>query len=304
MTRYIITIDGLGDYGELKISSAEFQDLRVAKHCVLFSLALEQTFDHVLENYFELEQCVLGIALKVTVFRGALDEILTDSPHSVTRRLVNFLTTARLYIDHALHGLSQTCGKDSSISLAAKQAAVREYDAFFGYRVMDALRNYVQHRGLPTYAISFKGSRDDSEEKIQLRQAVIPSLDVRAIKRDGGFKKQVLDEIEKKAGSSDRLSLLPLVREYVEGLGRIHADIRDLFGDKLSAADQAIESRNESYRAQYGEATALCAIQVDEGGRWSDKEYLVLKPVELRRQFARKNSHPRSLLDTYVTSKM
>lgn len=70
-----------------------------------------------------------------------------------------------------------------------------EYDARLGYRVMEALRNYVQHRGLPLHSITVGGGWIDTEEGRRRKEKTTLYLNVDTLAEDKDFKKDVLDEL-------------------------------------------------------------------------------------------------------------
>ena len=72
-----------------------------------------------------------------------------------------------------------------------------EYDKSVGYRIMEALRNYIQHRGEATKGISYPSQIEWREEGDPLWNFRLDlMLDMEALRRDKRFKRSVLQEIE------------------------------------------------------------------------------------------------------------
>lgn len=74
------------------------------------------------------------------------------------RRLLNFLSSIRTYIDHTAHALS-----NSEITNATEQfdeATNQLYDGHFAYRFLSRLRNYAQHQGVPISSIEMSCTAD------------------------------------------------------------------------------------------------------------------------------------------------
>jgi|GEM_PF-1703835 len=66
----------------------------------------------------------------------------------VNRLLLNFLTSARLYLDHTETRLKKRYGAESEQFKKFKLATSSAYDELFAYRFFYKLRNYVQHCGM------------------------------------------------------------------------------------------------------------------------------------------------------------
>jgi len=303
VVEYRITIYALGTYGSIAISSADFDDIRVAKQRILFGLGVEEKIDLVLENYAELERCLLEMALEHSLFPGKINALLDSASHVVNRRIVNLLSTCRLYLDQVLHEFSGIYGKESESYAAFKQATNNEYDSVFGYRVMEALRNHAQHRSLPIRGISFGRSRDDSAKPPLFRHTVIPSIDITALEDDPEFKRPVLQELTALTDRKKHLSILPFVRAYVESLGRIHQCVRRLTAPDIENADELIDHCRTRYRETVAKSlTGLAAIACNAQGLYRDHEYLSDRPILRRRELAAKNQHLDSISRRYVSS--
>lgn len=57
-----------GGHGTIAITKAEFEEIREAKHRLMFALAVEQTCDHLLDNYSEPENASLRLFLELRCF--------------------------------------------------------------------------------------------------------------------------------------------------------------------------------------------------------------------------------------------
>lgn len=67
----------------------------------------------------------------------------------LNRRLLNFMSSVRTYLDHTETRLKRRYGPKDSRVKGFKQACAQEYDGVFSYRFLYKLRNYAQHCGLP-----------------------------------------------------------------------------------------------------------------------------------------------------------
>ena len=112
-------------------------------------LDIEEKFNIVLENYAEFERMLLNVSLDRMLFSGHDWSAAMNELHAINRTLVNLLSTCRVYIDQVPQNLGAIFKGDSSpVEVLRKQMAT-EYDGHLGYRVLEAMRNYSQHRALP-----------------------------------------------------------------------------------------------------------------------------------------------------------
>ena len=68
--------------------------------------------------------------------------------------LIGWVLIWRLVLDQADHNVSGRFGKESDERSLLKQARNDAYDAHQGYRVVEAMRNLIQHRELPPFSIN------------------------------------------------------------------------------------------------------------------------------------------------------
>lgn len=301
---YKITIDELGFSDSIAIAEEEFLRIRKAKKAILRAIALEEKLDHVLENFADLERELLNMALEHSIFPGKIDDLLGGGAHLVNRRIVNLLTTTRLYLDQVMHDLSEIFGKDSEQYKAVKQSIRREYDSVLSYRVMEELRNHAQHRSLPTHVISFGATWDKSPDLTGLRFYVVPSIEVLVLQEDPKFKKAVLKELTEAADEKGCVNLLPSVRQYVEALGRIHHGVREVTAPQLSQADKLIAEYCAKGKDRFGSVVGLFALDSDAQGRYAGMVHLTERFTERRKGLEKKNRPLGLMSRRYVSSRV
>ena len=168
---------------------------------------------------------------------------LGEGRHNVNRHLNNLLSSAKLYIDQTAHALSEEFGRGSDIYQRYRASTSGEYDASLAYRALEAMRGYVQHRGLPTHSISFASRRDETDSnRIRNRHLVTFGLVPESVREDGGFKSSVLGELEEAVDKEGRIELMPLIRDYVSGIARVHKSVRMSVSAELDKADNFVAS--------------------------------------------------------------
>lgn len=233
--------------GVIDLLQASMKDLREM-------VDIEQKFDILYSNFIELEE-----EIAVCTLRDAYRDVETvtelfDYKLAISRRLGNLLSSARLYCDQVKHHISTLYPRD-----AAKKAEVEgyfhhEYDTLLGYRVMEALRNYSQHRGLPVHGMTHGANWvDDDKPTKRLEYNASLSIFLNELEADGSIKASVMAEL---AALGTTIDLKPLVREYVEGLANVHVKIRALLEPRMKQAEELVLHWREQFHqhAKLGKA--------------------------------------------------
>jgi len=216
------------------ISQEYFEKLKSNKEFLIKALSIEEKFDLVLENYSEFELELLRISVRNMVFnRYDYSSVVTDI-YSINRRIINLLTMCRLYKDQVCHNIHTIYGTKSTQAVETQKYSSSEYDSVFGYRVMEAMRNYVQHRDLPIKEISNQHKWIETSDGKRRKHTVKLLVDVATIAQDGKFKSSVLAELKSQGGL---VEFTPLIRQYIESIGRIHLKIRELIRSELLESD-------------------------------------------------------------------
>lgn len=259
-----------------------FEAARAAKKNLVVALNIEEKLTMLLENYAEFEQEMLSATLNHVIFRPTGWSDFISQLHAFNRRLINLLTACRLYIDHIQHDLNAIYGADCEFGQNVRTRKSEEYDARLGYRVLEALRNYVQHRGLPIGGIQFSSSLDREVQPAQVNHSVTPSLNIRTIKEDGGFKAAVLKELEKIGKTVD---LKPFVREYVEGIGRVHQLVRELLVTDLQKWEGIFSDVQQQFRAAGGNDLVGLSVVARDDELQVIEEVQILDDLVTRRKW-------------------
>jgi hypothetical protein len=93
-------------------------------------------------------------------------------------------------IGHTLQHVKRLAGSTPQDGVAAEQFFAAEYDASLSYRVIEALRNYAQHCGLPAHVITYQSRwvDHDKPDAAKLVHGVSPSLSLKHLANDTRFK--------------------------------------------------------------------------------------------------------------------
>lgn len=286
----------------VEISKKEYQKIKVAKDNLFQALFIEEKLDLVLENFFEFENSLLNTGLKNMIFRQQNYIWLQAEKRIISRKLINLLAASALYLDHIIHHLSNIYGKSSHQFLELKKLFSEQYDEYLSYRVMSALRNYVQHRGFPIHAISCHMTWVNSKSDRKMRFIVTPYILVSKLEDDEKFKKSVLMELKHLGEKND---IMPFLREYISCIGTIHGRIREILKAHISEWEATIQDAINRYKKKPGSnvnIVGLSALILTESEKMIERVGLFKDHIELRRELERKNTMLDSMPKRYVTS--
>ena len=152
-----------------------------------------EAHQHLLE--FEKSRRILPLVYRnETEFKAELDRLLNDEHglakpsatvedesvahealNELNRRLVNYLTSFLVYLDHTRTRLTRRYGRESSELAAFDRWKGLADKNEFGYRFVRSLRNYVQHCGMPITHLTIKWLRD---EPLNPNSAITSSLEL------------------------------------------------------------------------------------------------------------------------------
>ncbi len=259
-------------------------------------IGIEQKFDLVIENYADYERELLELSLRHSLHQDFRWAGFQDQIAAVSRRLANLLSAARLYLDQVTHDLRSTFGPAADLPVAVKAKSSEEYDARFGYRVMETLRNVMQHRSMPVHALSFP--HESVGQGLQVR--AVPSIEVARLK-DAELKPAVLAELQSRGESID---LTPLVRDYVEGLSNVHGELRTLAAPYAASWDAVLASTQARGAAALDSnpKRAVFAFRLDEADNVLETVQVFTDLTEYRQVLERRNSTLSGLTRRYISS--
>lgn len=259
MTQYALV--GHKNY-YFEISHEQFRLLKEARSHLFEALSIEDKFNLVLENYAEFEQEVFSLTVKGMLFYNDDWSSGIDEIHVVNRRIINLLKMCRLYIDQTSHNIHSIYGSDSEQEKAIEGQKSQEYDSDRpGYRVMEAMRNYVQHRELPIDRLSKEVQKIKSGSDMFTKHTIRLHIDIKTLKEDKKFKRRILTELE---ALGESVEFAPLIRQYLASIGTIHFKIRELLSLDLSQWEEIIEISVNQYREFTSYIDGLQAVSVDE----------------------------------------
>jgi len=176
-----------------------------------------------------------------------------------------------------------------------------EYDEHIEYRIAEALRNFAQHRALPTHSMTWPTSWVDHDtESRRLRFGIIPGITVDELKAEGGFKASVLAELEE--SGEERFSLTIVLRRYIESLTKVHVEVRAAIQDRIEQARAVVSEYLERAGAEFGDNLIGLVVSKNTDPDTDEHHYVNLKSWTRRQFLIRKNSSFEKLSRRYVAS--
>jgi hypothetical protein len=281
----------------VEISEDDYERLRGAREGLLLVLDIEEKFDLLFENYAEYELSLLEVALRSATSSDNREIRSSSDRRILNRRIANYLTTARLYVDQVTRDAGTL---HSELSARVSTSFAAQYDSQFAYRIVEALRNHIQHHGLPVHSISYTSARD--EVTGLAGHGVIPSFEVQRARSDDKFKKSVLPDIEARQNARGYLNLTPMIRGHMCGIGRAHEDLRGALLSRITEWDGAFDGAHSRLIRELGLTSEPSAVWLAAPSSNVDSLSISRDFVERRRRLAGKNNRLDRLGEVFVTS--
>lgn len=250
----------------IEISASDYEELVFAQTGIYEALAIEEKFDLVTCNYFEFEKILHQVAISSRLFVATDWVRMIQDLQSANGALMNLLAIFRAYIDHVPHHMGEIFGKNSVACNDFQKSLRKEYDSVLGYRLIYALRNYVQHRGFPIQYLdtSLRAGRK-SDGRLEVKCMATPYLLVSQLREEPKFKKEILSEIE---SIGEKVDLKRFTRESISSISRINKIPR-----------MHVSNRYKDWKSSVFEIQRRCVELI--GG--SSKQYVALDSETGRR---------------------
>ena len=181
---------------------------------------------------------------------------------------------------------------------AVKDLFSKEYDENKEYRFMEALRNYVQHRGIPVHWTQQGAGRTSMESDWCLEYHIELASQRSYLEEDRKFNKKVLAELDEK------IDLKSATRSYVESISNVHQSARSMIAKSVTLARELIEDAHHRYAAEYDKSlVGLSAC------KWSDEKQVSAIPLlldwdDIRVKLQKRNKKLTNLRKYYITGRI
>lgn len=260
-------MDDNNDFIDIDVS--EHNELLLVESHLNHAIGVEDKFDVTVQNYLEFETSILCEAARdlIGTQRGAEEH--ERLRRLFARRVLNVLSSARLYLDSLAHHAAQILSDDPGRLAKVETARRAQYDSSSEYRLAESLRNYAQHRALAVHGLIGKSTQPETDV---FEYCIQPYLDPEELHMDRKFNLRVLEEL---LPSGRVVELKPVMRGYIEGLGRIHAVFRAETRSQLEAGVRTLYLAEKKFRSAFPMAPlAFLGALREENGIWDDVVYI------------------------------
>lgn len=293
--KYLLRIAALGRFPKLEIDRTRFEELKDSRPILTHALAIEEKYEIIISNFLELERESTNASVSEMVRNHIEYKDFFDVRLALNIRLVNLLTAVRLYTDQLSNHICACIPFDDNLKSDIKGLFSAEYDASFEYRFMEALRNHVQHNGIPVHRITTGVKRTDLEYGL-LEYSLYFGAQKKVLAEDDSFKKLILDEMP------DEVNLRSAVRSYIEAISRIHKQARGKIQSIVDSSRHCLDNAIRDYMVIYEkEPIGLYAYKY-RGEEKVDEVLIMTKWDDIRRELVKRNSEIVNLRKRYITS--
>lgn len=293
--QYFLRLPLAEDSPTLPIDNHRFSLLKKSKTILAEFLEFEEEYEMMISNYIDLEKESFNASLSygILTHRGLAD--FFDARLALNRRLLNLLTSVRLYSDRLTVHCCACLPEETRIKERVESLRVNEYERNFDYRFMDALRNYIQHYGTAIHHVSF-GQRLNPPRINGLVEIYSSfSADKKVLASDPHFKKQILDEMPNK------VDLISASRGYIESLNAIHISVRQMTIKSVNEARLLIQTAIDDYRAVYKKDLVVLNAYVFDEKTKIEEIVLFLYWDDIRIHLQERNKQLKNLKKSYIT---
>jgi hypothetical protein len=277
---------------QLEISEEEYVALKRSRLVLNAAFSFEENYDLLVGNYLELESSALGFSAARMARRRHEYEDMFEITAEMNRRAVNFLSTARLFLDQLLQRVG-TCGGDRT---EVKRRLSSEYDNAFAYRFMEALRNHVQHSGSAIHGVTLGGEWQPPREKIKQVFSLSVFTKKRFLALDPSFKKAVLLECP------DDVEFLSAARSYLGSLSDVHDFARSSIDMATKSARNSFAAAIAKYKEFSGESALGLAAFSSDAKAEEDEISIFLDWDNVRMKLADRNRNLKNLSKSVIAS--
>lgn len=259
--KFLLYRNVLEPHRKVEIDQNKFSELKRAREGLFQILAIEEKYDLVIRNYLSFEKVINDTSLHGLMITDRSWSDFMEHIQSANLVIMNLLSICRSYIDHLPQHLSCVF-LDSSPSIIDSFHTKRRdvYNDFLGYRTLYALRNHVQHSGLPVQSFTMSGAWVDG--RAACSHSAVPFLSVTELDKDKSIKKDIIKELKE---IGDKIDLRLLVRQNMSAFSTVHKFVRELIETQTKTWDKVIEENISVFTQQTGEKPiGLSAFNIDD----------------------------------------
>ncbi len=293
--KYILRKDVLANVPEIEISESEYCELQRARNILSNALEIEEKYEIVISNFLDFEQEILNATTKYMV-REHLDySDFFKVRLGLNIKLVNLLTAVRLYVDQLNQNVTECLDDKQNVKDDVKKLFSKEYDENKYFRFMEALRNYVQHRGIPVHWTQQNRRWTTLDDDGMLEYSIELASQRTYLEEDKKMKKSVLAEI------GDKVDLKAATRSYVESISIVHDSARSMIAESTDRSRKLIEEAHQRYSKEYTDSLVGLSACKRDGHKLVASIPLLLDWDDVRVSLQKRNKKLINLRKRYAT---
>ncbi len=308
--KYKLSTIAIGPKRAVEITEGEYDEIVKAMNSLYAATFIEERLDLVVENFYEYENELLILANHFAIFQDLSPLSGSDDRNRVIRRIANLLSACRMYIDQSHYHIKHIYGDKSEKNQQLRNLKSTQFDLRLGYRFLESLRNYVQHRGIPVDSLKYSSHTLREREQSQLLHIVVPIIRVTTLeankKFNNKFKEEIIPELRAIA-IDDEVDIRPLIREYVGCIGKIQESLREILKSDFEYWERIVEQVISKFRSKVGDdisVAGLSAVIEDENGKWLERTEIYQGTIKRRLQLEHKNRIYRFLEKKYASNEI
>lgn len=283
----------------LEITETDFVAIRTARRRFLALLDIEEKFDITIESYFDYERTRIDLALRQMVTFYVPHPALAADVRVVNRKLLNLLAAAMLYDKQLDHGFCVLYGRNSSKWSHVKERRASLKSSSLGYQVAEAVRDHIQHRGLPVNTLFYQLTAKEAGGERRVQVTTDPYLAVDQLQDDRKIPKGLIKKLKERG---ERVPLTPLIKEYVGCLGDLHNGVRDETASDGAALVSELRAVFLRTQAKLGAARIVAAVARAADGSQEESHQVFEDLLVLREELLQKNAVLSNLAQRFVTA--
>jgi hypothetical protein len=179
-----------------KLSNEEFQEYKRASDCLSNFSNTQQLYTITLLNYNEYFTTLKEYEQQYSSSQSLNSLILERMFLNINRRLLNYLSSIRSFLDHTETRLKEKYGKEFARVKHFLEACSKEYENSFSYKFFYTLRNFTQHFGMPVGSLRLT-STEDPPYSGKVSHHLEVTFDRDELLKYNGWKRMLKEEIQR-----------------------------------------------------------------------------------------------------------
>lgn len=246
------------------ISESEYINMIDNYNFLVNVCAIEERFDILINNYYEYEKCLNSILLNSFLAFGIEVVEFQKNEREIIRLLNNLLSSCRLFLDQNLKILPQI---DTNTFDNYSKKTHDLYDNNIEYRLLEYLRNVLQHREMPISIEFYKKFAQTKDERAE--ESINVLLNIKTLlEHDKSYNMKV--KIDLLSFNKEKIILNFYVRKYIYLMGvllqEIRKDIKDKYTYSYEFYSNLIKEHNKINTAPENEIQKIVYINKEEKG--------------------------------------